>query len=289
MQAGTTGARRPMTVAFALSGGANLGPMQAGSAAALLDAGIQPDLLVGTSVGALNAAFMACRPGAGGVAALRTAWAGLRRRDAFRFNLAGAVAGFVGVRPHLVSTGRMQALVRRWVTVERIEECPIRFAAVATDALTGEPVVLDRGELLPALLASSAIPGLLPPVRVGRRWLVDGSLAAGCPVLQAQDLGAETVYMISTGTAPRVAPPRGAVAMAMHSVSLLTSRSNDSQLRLARERAAGHAGAVLVVPPAQPEAPSPFDFRHSRSLYMLAYERTSAWLADGMPVPTSYG
>ncbi|HLG66934.1 MAG TPA: patatin-like phospholipase family protein [Acidimicrobiales bacterium] len=276
-----------MTVAFALSGGANLGPMQAGSVAALTDAGIVPDLLVGSSVGALNAAFLACRPGAHGVVALRQAWAALRRRDAFRFSLAGALAGFLGMRPHLVSTTRMRALVRRWVTVEQIEDCPTRLAAVATDALTGEPVVLDRGDLVQALLASAAIPGLLPPVHLGKRWLVDGSLAAGCPVLQAQDLGATTVYMISTGTAPRTAPPRGALAMAMHSVSMLTMRAGEAQLRLARQRAAAGGGTVHVVPAARPQAPSPFDFRQAPSLYEAAYDRTAAWLAGERQVPTA--
>lgn len=277
-----------MKVAFALSGGANLGPMQAGTVAALVDAGVEPDLLVGSSVGALNAAFLACRPGKGGVVALREAWLGLRRRDAFRFSLTGALAGFLGLRPHLVSTARMRSLMERWVTAQLIEDCPLAFAAVATDALTGEAVVLDRGAMAPALLASAAIPGLLPPVRIGGRWLVDGSLAAGCPVLQAQDLGATRVYMISAGTAPRTAPPRGAVAMAMHSVSLLTARSGGDQLRLAHRRAAERGGSVIVVPPAQPAAPSPFDFDQGRPLFDLAYERTQSWLREGAPAAAPY-
>ncbi len=85
-----------MTVAFALSGGGNLGPMQAGSIVALMEAGITPDLLVGTSVGALNAAFLATRPGIAGARALMDAWSALKRPEAVRLNFFTALAGFLG-------------------------------------------------------------------------------------------------------------------------------------------------------------------------------------------------
>lgn len=266
-----------MTIAIALSGGANLGPMQAGAVAALMEAGVTPDLLVGSSVGALNAGFLATHPGREGARDLEAAWMALRRRDAFRFSPGRALGGFLGLQDHLVSTVRMRAVIKRWLNIERIEEAPVPFAAVATDALSGEPVVLDRGEVTPALLASSAIPGLLPPVRLGGRWLLDGSLAASCPVLQAQDLGADTVYVVLTTTAARTRPPRGAVAMAMNSVSLLTARGTQEHLAKARRRADRAGGDVLVVPTGEPEAPGPFDFRRSRALFDRAYEHAARW------------
>lgn len=275
-----------MTVAFALSGGANLGPMQAGAMAGLLDVDVTPDLLVGSSVGSLNAAFLACRPGRLGVAALRDAWIRLRRRDAFRFNVVRACFGFLGLEDHLVSVERMRTLIRTWIPIERIEDAPVPFAVVATDALTGEAVVIDRGDPVGALLASAAIPGIFPPVQIDGRWLVDGSLSAGCPVLQAQDLGADVVYRIATGTAPRARPPRGAVAMAMHSVSLLTAKASADHLTLARERAAATGGRVVVVPPAQPTAPGPFDFGRSARLFDDAYRHTVAWLGQDRAGPS---
>jgi NTE family protein len=268
-----------VSVAFALSGGANLGPMQAGAVAGLLEADIVPDLLVGSSVGSLNAAFLACRPGRQGVSALREAWIRLRRRDAFRFNFLRAFFGFLGMEDHLVAVDRMRALIRQWIPIERIEDAPLPFAVVVTDALSGEPVVLDQGDPAPALLASAAIPGIFPPVRIGDRWFVDGSLSAGCPVLQAQDLGADVVYRIATGTAPRLRPPRGAVAMAMHSVALLTGKASADHLALARARAAANGGQVIVVPAAQPTAPGPFDFRRSGELFDAAYRHTVTWLS----------
>lgn len=281
-----------MTVAFALSGGGNLGPMQAGSMLGLMEAGIEPDLYVGTSVGALNAAFLATRPGVEGARTLVEAWTALRRTHAFRVNLVAMMAGFIGFRDHLIRTERFRALIRRWVEVERIEDSPTPFGATATDALSGEPVLLRSGDVVDALAASSAIPGIFPPVRIQGQWLVDGSLSAGCPVLQAQAMGADEVYLITTATAPRLAPPRGTVALAMNSVSLITARASRQQLLAAQRQALRTGGRIYVVPSAEPAAPSPFDFSKSAALAEAAHACTKEWLAnapqplEGTPAPS---
>ena len=267
-----------MTVAFALSEGGNLGAMQAGAMRALLEAGVEPDLLVGTSVGALNAAFCATHPGVDGARELQAVWGALSRREVFGFDVVGALAGFLGMRDHLVSTTRLRHLIRRWLPVERIEDAPVPFAAVATDALNGEAVVLHHGDVVDALTASSAIPGLFPPVPVGGRWLVDGSLAAGWPVTEALELGADTVYLLTTATAPARRPPRGAVAMAMNSVSLVTARLQHERLGAAERQAAAKGGLVVVVPSPAPEAPSTFDFARGHLLASAAYRHVQQWL-----------
>jgi NTE family protein len=267
-----------VTTAFALSGGGNLGPMQAGAVAALLEDGIEPDLLIGTSVGALNAAFLATRPGKKGARALIDGWSSLQRREVAAFSPIALLAGFVGMKDHLLRANRLRTLMRRWVEIDRIEDAGIPLAVVTTDALSGEAVVLQTGDLVDALCASAAIPGLLPPVRIGERWLIDGSLAAGCPVLQAQALGAHDVYMITTATAPRLRPPRGAIGMAMNSVSLVTARSNQEQLAAARLNAASIGGHVFVVPTGQPPAPSTFDLSKGATLATVAYNAARSWL-----------
>ena len=269
-----------MTVAFALSGGGNLGAIQAGTMRALVGRGIEPDILVGSSIGAFNAAFYATHPGAAGCETLETAWGTLRRRDVFRFELSRVLTGFVGLRDHLVATKRLRALIELWLGIERIEDATLPMAAVATDALSGEPVVITSGDIVSALLASSAIPGIFPPVHREGRWLVDGSLAANCPVNEALDLGADNVYVLTTATTPRDRPPRGAVAMAMNSVSLVTAKMQRSQLEEARRKAAAKGGAVWVVPSPEPEAPSPFDFRRSKALARAAYGRANAWVDE---------
>jgi NTE family protein len=273
-----------MTVAFVLSGGGNLGPMQAGTILALMEAGIEPDLLVGTSVGALNAAFLSTRPGIEGAQTLMAASSVLRRREAFRFHVLTVLAGFFGVRDNLVSAQHLRGLIRHWVEIDRIEQAAIRLAVITTDALTGEPVVLTTGGIGDALAASSAIPGLFPPVRIDGRWLIDGGLSANRPVLQAQALGADHVYVITTTTAPRLRPPRGAVAMAMNSVSLVTARADHDQLEIATKHATNTGGRVLVVPSPQPPAPGPFDFRRSAALAKAAYQRTIMWLTNEAPL-----
>jgi NTE family protein len=272
-----------MTVAFAFSGGGNLGPMQAGTVAALLEAGITPDLLVGSSVGALNAAFLSSRPGLAGAQSLVDAWTNLRRHEVASFSPIDLLAGFFGARDHLVPAHRLRSLIRKWIEIEALEDAKTSLVVVATDALSGEVVVLQRGDVLEAITASAAIPGLLPSVRIGDRWLVDGSLSAGCPVLQAQDLGADDVYMITTATAQRVRPPRGAIAMAMNSVSLVTARSNQAQLAAARLHASQQGGRVFVVPSGEPLAPGPFDLSRSGVLSKASYNAARTWLARGDP------
>ncbi|MGA3146717.1 MAG: patatin-like phospholipase family protein [Acidimicrobiales bacterium] len=274
----------PVTTAFVLSGGGNLGPMQAGTCVALTEAGIIPDLLVGTSVGALNAAFLSTRPGVDGARSLMAAWSALNRRQAVRLNPLTALAGFLGTRDHLVSDQQLRQLIRRWVEVGRIEQATTPFAVVATDALTGEDVVLTSGDVVDALAASSAVPGLFPPVQIDGRWLVDGGLSANHPVLQAQALGADDIYLITTTTAPRPRPPRGAVAVAMTSAALVMERADRRRLEEAAGRAEAAGGSIRIVPSAEPSAPGPFDFRRSDSLAGAAYRRTKLWLATDVPL-----
>src|SRR3984957_3546584 len=269
-----------MTTAIVLSGGGNLGAMQAGSVDALFEAGIKPDLLVGTSVGAMNSAFLATHPGLEGAWALRDAWAALRRAEAMQLAPLLAFMGFFGLRDHLVSAKQLRVLLDKWIPIDRFEQSTLPFGVVATDALSGEAVVVTSGEVGPALVASSAIPGIFPPVRVGGRWLIDGSLSSNHPVLEAQDLGADEIYLVTTITASRTAPPRGAVAVAMNSVSLLTARVARLQLAEARRRAEQMGGHIHVVPSAEPLAPGPFDYRRSAELAEQAYRRTRQWLIE---------
>lgn len=267
-----------MKVAFSLSGGGNLGSMQAGGMRALVEAGIEPDLLTGSSIGALNAAFYATHPGVDGCKDLEARWSNVRRRDVFRFELSRAITGFIGLRDNLVATKRLKVIIHEWLDIERIEDAKVPFAAVATDALTGDIVVMREGDVASALLASAAIPGIFPPVYREGRWLVDGSLSAGCPAKEALDLGADEVYAFLTTTAPRRRPPRGAVAAAMSSVSLLTAKLQISRLESAETIAAQRGGAVYFVPSPLPEAPSPFDFNQGATLAASGYARAAEWV-----------
>src|SRR3954447_9374502 len=154
-----------MTVAFVLSGGAGLGAIQVGMLQALAERDVHPDLIVGTSVGALNGAFLA---GHGttpqSVEQLACVWRAVRRRSVFGVGPVGVLAGIAGRRGHLLSGRPLRRLVERHIPYDRLEDLPTPLHVVACDAVTGHEVLLSRGPLVDAVLASAAIPGVLPAV-----------------------------------------------------------------------------------------------------------------------------
>src|SRR3954471_18450567 len=159
-----------MTTAFVLSGGAGLGASQAGMLEALYERDELPDLLVGTSVGAINAAFVASRPASVATAIeLQTLWRGMSRARVFPVNPVSVGLGFLRTLDHSVPVGALRRLVRHHLGFSRLEDAPIPLHVIATDVLSGEEVRLSTGDGLDAVLASAAIPGVFPPVQWGER------------------------------------------------------------------------------------------------------------------------
>ena len=223
--------------AFVLAGGGSLGAVEVGMLRELLAWGETPSFVVGASAGAINGAFFAGAPTLAGVARLEAIWVGLRRRDVLPFNLASVVSLLMR-RPHLVDSGGLRRLLARHLPYERLEDAAIPIHIVASDMLTGDEVLLSSGTAVDAVLASAAIPGVFPPVRVDGQLLVDGGVANNTPISTAIRLGAERVIVLSPGCAQasQQVPP-GALGRAMHALSLLVAR----QLHQDAER---YAGAV---------------------------------------------
>lgn len=266
-----------MPTAFVLSGGGSLGAVQAGMLAALAEAGVRPDLIVGTSVGALNGAWIASRPGDTGADALADLWRSVRRRDVFPIGPVTGLRGFLGRADHLVASHRLRRLVAANVEFDRLEDAPTPLVVVAADARTGDEVRIAAGDTVDAVLASAAIPAVFPPVTIGGRPLLDGAVADNTPIGAAADLGATTIWVLPTGFpcgCPK--PPRGAIAMAVHAATLTL------QHRLAVD-AAAFAGRVelRIVPPPCPLAVSPFDFGHTAELIAAARATAQRWLESG--------
>ncbi len=263
--------------AVVMSGGASLGAAQVGMLRALVEARVPIDLLVGTSVGAFNAAWVAGHPGPHGVEGLVAVWRGLRRADIFPFSPWRSAAAIVGRRQSLTSDSGLRRLLGHHLTFERLEDAAIALHVVAVDVQSGKDVLLSRGPAVDAVVASAAIPGLLPPVTIGGRWYMDGGVVNNTPISYAAELGAETIWVLPAGypcSLPR--PPRSALAMAMQGLSALV------QHRLALDAMRLHHGATLrVVPPLCPIGISPVDFSHASELIDHAYASTSAWLAGG--------
>jgi NTE family protein len=271
-----------MTTAFVLAGGASLGAIQAGMVDALAEAGIQPDLIIGSSVGALNGAWLASNPWPEGTRTLGDVWMSVRRRDVFPISPVRIVRGLAGRIDHTVSP----AALSRWLSVRapffQLEQAAIPLHVVATDLLKGTPVVISTGDAVEALLASAAIPGVFPPVQINGRWLVDGGLVANTPVSQAVDLGADVVYLLPTVGDEPGGRPRGALGVSFQSVSHVLGHASLGEIRANASRC-----SLYVVPPPASIGVSPFDFSHSRELIDLARKRTREWVASRQPVPAS--
>lgn len=267
-----------MTTAFVLSGGGSLGAVQAGMLQALTDNGVTPDLLIGTSAGALNAAYLA---GHGtsreAVDALAGIWARLRRRDVFPISPARHALALAGVRESVFSSAGLRQVIASHLAYRHLEDAAIPVHVVATDLLTGREVLLSDGDAASAVLASAALPGLLPAVRRDGLTLVDGGLANNAAISQAAALGAERVFVLAAGVACALArPPASPYGHAMHSLTFLIQQQLIRDVIAYSDRIDLH-----VIPPLCPLAVSSADFGHARELIDRARVATADWLSSG--------
>jgi NTE family protein len=263
-----------MTTAFVLSGGGSLGAVQVGMMLALSERGVVPDLLVGTSVGALNAAYLAGRPGPEGARSLAALWSGLRRRDVFPLPGLSAVRAVAGRHDHLVDESPLRRLVAAHVPFARLEDAPWPVAVVATEVTTGVEVVLARGNTVDAVMASASLPGVFAPVELDGHTLIDGGVVNNTPISAAIGLGADRIIVLPTGYACALAePPRSALGMVVHAFTLATQRRLIDDVR----RLQGNVD-LRVIPPLCPVAVPPIDFSRSGELVDRARRATRRWL-----------
>lgn len=261
--------RRSPKTAFVLSGGASLGAIQVGMLRALYERAIAPDLIIGTSVGALNGGFVASRPQTPETAdELARVWRGIGRRQVFPPNPLTGFLGFFGLRDHLVPDGSLRRIVRNEIEFELLERAAVPFHVIATDALSGRELRLSRGPAEDAVMASAAIPGVFSPVSWDGRELIDGGVSNNTPISHAIELGAKTVYILPTGNAcDRPEPPGGALGMLLHAMSLLVMRRLLIEVEMLKDRA-----RLVVLPPPCPLEISPIDFGHTDELIRRGYE-----------------
>ncbi len=264
----------PRPVAVAVGGGGVLGAAHVGVGYALEHRKFVPDLVVGTSVGALTGAIAAAHPDRA-APWLDEVWSRLRRRDVFPI-------GYLSSRASIFTDRGLRRLIARSDLPARIEQLPVPFTAVAMDLLTGAEVRLDHGDLESALLASAAIPGALPPVVRDGLTLVDGGLIAYVPVRAAEQAGAASVVVLSTGpsswpvrpTLPRRRPgaiaSRAAVLQVHHQIEV---DLHDVATRI----------PTVVLPTGVDEWPAPWDFGQSQRLISTASVTAGRFL-DGLRI-----
>jgi NTE family protein len=200
----------PRPVAFVLSGGASLGAIQVGMLQALAEAGLEPDLVVGTSVGSLNGAVVAEQPSLDrAVTVLERTWKGLRRRQVFPGGSASQALSVLRTGNLHVQDGLVR-LVRRTLRVDTFEALARPLTIVTGDVLTGHVRWFREGELLTPLLAATAIPGVFPPVRIDGGWYADAGSVANVPLQAAVAQGAGSLVVLDAGDVCHLdVPPRG--------------------------------------------------------------------------------
>jgi NTE family protein len=262
--------------AFVFAGGGSFGAIQVGMMQALAAHGVTADLVVGSSVGAMNGAYYAGAPTLEGVRKLAEIWRGLTRQDVFPVSLR-SFASFLWRRDFLISHDGVGRLVEDHLPYKNLEEATVPVHIVTTDIVSGETVVLSDGSAAEAIVASTAIPGAFAPVVYKNRFLADGAISSNTPIRVAIQKGAERLIIMPTGFAcAGQKPPVGAVATALHALTLLIARQMTVELQYLEP-----AIEYCVVPPLCPLVGSPYDFTRTDDHIARAIKSTEAWIAGG--------
>jgi NTE family protein len=207
----------PRPLAYVLPGGGALGAYQVGVLDALTAAGLRPDLLIGVSAGALNAALYAWSADTDGIRRLERIWSTVRRRDLLRVQPWRLALALAGKRASFLDNRHGMEFLRRNLGARRIEHAPIPLRIITTDLATGRPFVLDSGDVVSAVIASAAFPGIFPPIEIDGHTLIDGGVVADVPLDVAAELGAASVVVVNV---PPLAPspaPRHPVGVVLRS------------------------------------------------------------------------
>jgi NTE family protein len=270
-------------VAFVLGGGGVLGAHEVGMLRALAEAGIRPDLVLGTSVGALNGVFVAAHADpAAALPLLATVWRDGVAAEAFGGSLFGRVRTLARSGTHLHSNEPLRRLLED-LPVQRIEDLALPFQCVAASIERAAAHWFTSGPIVPAVLASAAVPGLLPPVRVGDEHFLDGGLVHSIPIGRALELGARTLYVLHVGRIerPLEVPTR---PWEVGLVAFEIARRH----RFAEDMAAVPPGVTVHLLPAGADAQGGVDLSQLRyrdtsridEYIRRAYEASAAYLAS---------
>ncbi|HSK55225.1 MAG TPA: patatin-like phospholipase family protein [Jiangellales bacterium] len=270
--------------AFVLGGGGLLGSSEVGMLKALVERDIRPDLVLGTSVGAINGAFYAADPAPVAVTALEQLWKGVAADDVLTGSTLRRMTTLARTRTHAHTQEPLRAMLERQLGDARVEDLEIPFQCVAASIERAAEQWFVHGPLVDAVLASSAVPGMLPPVEIDGEHFLDGGLVHSIPVGRAVALGATRVYVLQVGRIERpLEPPRRPWDVAV--VAFEIARRH----RFAADMAAVPPGVnVHVLPTGDVDLPRPTDLSALRyrdtarvvERIDLAYEASTAYLVE---------
>jgi NTE family protein len=264
-------------IAFVLSGGGSLGSVQVGMIKALFEQGIIPDFFVGTSVGAINAAFMCGNPTMDGILALERIWLSVRGKEIFPSGLLTSIIRILRKKNYLVSHRGLRRLLEKHLPYTTLGEAKITCLLIATDILTGEQVVLSSGNAVNAVLASSALPGIFPAVEMAGRILIDGAISSNTPISVAAEYGAEEVFILPAGYAATLQkPPSGVVDIFLHSLNILVAQQFLHDIEIFRKNIHIH-----ILPPVNLKNTFLSDLSLTGEYLSVSYRNTKQWLESG--------
>jgi NTE family protein len=265
--------------AFVLGGGGVLGAAEVGMLRALLERGIRPDVVVGTSIGAVNGAAVAADPSENAIAQLAAVWSSPATKEIYGDSYARQLRRFAS-RTHLHSPAPLRRILNRTLGEDlKIEDLPIPFQCCAASIERAAEHWFTAGPLVEAVLASSAVPGLLPPVPIDGEHFIDGGVVNSIPVGRAVELGATTIFVLQVGRVDRpLQPPKKHLHVAQ--VTFEIARRH----RFAREMATlpeGTRAHVLPTGGGSSKDDSPLSYRNlsaARTRIERAYQASSAYL-----------
>ena len=252
----------PHTV-FVLGGGGNLGAIQVGMLQAVMERGILPDAVVGCSVGAINAAGLAVDPTLDGVDRLREIWLGVQSEVIGQTSRFSSIKLLTNRGPALHTNDGLRSLLERCLPHERFEDFAIPFHVVAASLRTGRAKWFSEGPYIEPILASAALPAILPPVVIDGEPFIDGAVVDNVPISRALELGAERVVVFHVGNFDRPRPmPKRPIDVLVQAFSIARN------FRFQHEISAPVPEGVemLVLPGVDPGKVRYDDFTRSREL-----------------------
>lgn len=274
-------------IAFVLSGAGARGPLQVGAFQALLEAGIQPDFIVGTSAGAINASYVASRGlNAEALTAMHTQWKRVKFGEVYPGGLMGAAWRLIRNQQSLYPNGGLRKLIEKGLPkgVTTFADLKLPLYVTAVDIVSGRLFLFGedpRAPIADAVMASSSIPGIHPPVHYHGLQLVDGGVLANVAASVAMDKGALQVYALNAGHAGEKAGEIKGVVDVLNQ-TLTTMMAQSLKEDLVRADAATSIDLHHIV--LRPKAPVPFgDFSQADELALAGYETTKAYLAAPRP------
>ena len=261
--------------AFVLGGGGNLGAIQVGQLRALIEREIVPDLVVGCSVGALNGAAIAGNPTLDETERLAEMWKALDSKDIFP-SPSRTRGPWLFLRHGLsaYSDHGLRRVIDKWLRFRDFSEAIVPVHTVATALRTGLEQWFSTGAVVPALLASTALPGFLPPVTIDGEDYIDGGVVNNVPISRAFELGARHVYVLDCGNSDKEPKtPNRPYEVLMQAVNIARTH------RFRAESGEVPEGVELIkLPTVDPGKLKFDDFSRSAELIERAHRVSSAFL-----------